>query len=196
MMVYPSTITDIYAHPGISDADLESIFRAHVKVFFYKGDLILTEGQFSNAYYCLEKGLVRAFARNIDGKDITTGFFSKNEIVIEVASLFLRQPTRENIQALSDCECWMIGYEAFQELFEKIEGFTEWGRTWMSRALLANKQRSLSMITDSATNRYLSLRREQPEVLQVAPLKHIASYLGVTDSSLSRIRKEVAQMGR
>lgn len=194
-MNYPSSITEIYAHPELSGADLERIFRAHEKVFFKKGDLILVEGQRSNAYYCLERGLVRAFATNVDGKDITTSFFSKNEIVIEVASLFLRQPTRENIQALSDCECWMINYEAFQELFKNIKGFTEWGRTWMSRELLANKQRSLSMIADSATSRYLSLSSKQPEVLQLAPLKYIASFLGVTDSSLSRIRKEIAQMG-
>lgn len=194
-MKYPSCLSEIYAHPGIDEVDLSSIYMAHEQVFFSKGEFILTEGQLSNAYYCLENGLVRAFAKSAEGNEITTAFFSPNEIVIEVASLFLRQATRENIHALSDCECWMIRYDAFQDLFENISGFTEWGRSWMSRALLANKQRSLSMITDTATNRYLKLQQEHPKVLQMAPLKYIASYLGVTDSSLSRIRKEVALKG-
>jgi hypothetical protein len=53
------------------------------------------------------------------------------------------------------------------------------------------KQRSLEMITESATNRYLNLMKEKPDIIKFAPLKQIASYLGITDSSLSRIRREI-----
>jgi CRP/FNR family transcriptional regulator, anaerobic regulatory protein len=184
----------IYRHPAIKDYEVETICKAHRKVIFKKGDLLLSEGQTANEYYCLEKGLIRAFAMSSEGKDVTTGFFSPNEIVIEVASLFLRVPTKENIQALTDCECWRINLDSFQHLFHTIGGFSEWGRTWMSGVLFTTKQRSISMITDSATQRYLALQKEHPEIILQAPLKYIASYLGITDTSLSRIRKDISQL--
>ena len=56
-----------------------------------------------------------------------------------------------------------------------------------------SEKRSLSMITDSAQKRYLDLLANHPQILQEAPLKHVASYLGITDTSLSRIRKEISQ---
>lgn len=188
-----STLHKIYNYQELSPEDLQLITDAHIKVVFKKNDFLLKQGQVANEYFCLEDGLVRSFAISSDGNEITTGFFGKDEIVIEVASLFLRVPTKENIQALTDCVCWKIDLNSFQELFQSVTGFTEWGRTWMSGVLFQTKQRSLSMITDSATGRYLALQNQHPEIIQLAPLKYIASYLGITDTSLSRIRKEIGK---
>lgn len=188
-----STLANIYQHPAFTSSELETIFNAHKKSYFKKGEMILEAGQFSNEYYCLSKGIVRSFAVSNEGKEITTGFFGKDEIVIEVASLFLRIPTKENIQALTDCECWKIDFDSFQTLFQSVNGFMEWGRKWMSGILFITKQRSLSMITDSATERYLALQKQHPEIVLNTPLKYIASYLGITDTSLSRIRNEITQ---
>lgn len=186
-------LKEIYQHPELKSDELETICSAHEKVVIKKGDYLLKEGQVPNEYYCLESGLIRSFATSSEGEEVTTGFFSSDEVVIEVASLFLRTPTKENIHTLTECVCWKISLEIFQQLFQKIPGFSAWGRDWMSEVLFSTKQRSLSMITDSATERYLALRKEHPEIIQQAPLKYIASYLGITDSSLSRIRKEVAK---
>lgn len=190
-MIKYSVLKKIYQHPELKSDEIGTICSAHEKVIFKKGDYLLKEGQTANHYYCLESGLIRAFAISSEGKEVTTGFFSPNELVIEVASLFLRIPTKENIQTLTDCMCWKISLGSFQQLFQSIPCFSEWGRAWMSGALLSSKQRSLSMITDSATERYLALQKEHPEIIQQAPLKYIASYLGITDTSLSRIRKEL-----
>jgi CRP-like cAMP-binding protein len=84
-----------------------------------------------------------------------------------------------------------MDYDTFQELFHKIPNLREWGRSWMSQELFAYKQRSVEMFTLSATRRYLNLLEQKSKVIQFAPLKQIASYLGVTDTSLSRIRKEI-----
>lgn len=180
----------VYLHPLFTEDDLQIIFEAHEKITFGKGDLVLKQGQIANEYMIVERGLMRSFVHNFDGKDITTNFFSNNEIVIEVSSLFQRIPTDENILALTDCVCWKIDFDAFQKLFHSIEGFSEWGRAWMSKSLFDFKQRSVSMITNSATERYYKLLEEKPLVLQNAPLKHIATYLGITDTSLSRIRRD------
>lgn len=88
--------------------------------------------------------------------------------------------------------CWQIDFESFQNLFHSIKNFSEWGRAWMAHKLFEFKQRSVEMITDSATDRYLKLIQDKPSVIQYAPLKNIATYLGITDSSLSRIRREIS----
>lgn len=184
-------LTQAYQHPLLSKQELQRIIDAHREVCFQKGETLFKKGQVLNAYMILESGLVRSFTYDFNGEDITTDFFCDHEVVIEVLSLFQRIPLQENIQALTDCKGWMVDYETFQELFHSIDGFPEWGRLWMTSKLFQFKQKSIDMITLSAKERYLQLIKDRPKVIQNAPLKQIASYLGITDTSLSRIRKEM-----
>jgi CRP-like cAMP-binding protein len=181
----------IYNHPSLSKDDYRAIEAAHSRIEVAKNDILLQEGQTSNSYFLIEKGLFRSFVNDFDGNEITTEFFGVHEILIEVSSLFQRIPTQENLQALTAGICWKIEFETFQHLFHSIEGFPEWGRTWMSNQLFMAKQRAVNMLTQSATIRYLNLLSEQPQIVKQVPLKQIASYLGITDTSLSRIRKEI-----
>lgn len=181
----------IYKHPGLRRDDLNRIIAAHDKINFTKGEVFLESGQMANAYYLVESGLVRAFVHDFNGNEITTAFHSPGEISIEVSSLFQRIPTRENIVALCDGVAWKIEFDTFEALFDDIDGFREWGRAWMANQLFISKQRSIDMLTRSASDRYLSLLCDYPEIIRKAPLKHIASWLGITDTSLSRIRKEI-----
>lgn len=189
--MYPQKLHLIYQYPSMSYADLDQITAQHERVTFKKGDLLLREGQVSDCYYILEEGIVRSFVYDFDGNDISTNFFCEDEIVIEVASIFHHIPTKENIICLTDCILWRIQFDAFQDLFERIPAVTEWGRAWMSHQLFLTKKRALDMITLSAIDRYQQLLDEKPQILQQAPLKHIATFLGITDTSLSRIRKEL-----
>ena len=181
----------IYQHPLFTEEDLKKLSESHIRVEFKKGDFLLKEGETSDEYYLLEEGLVRAFVHDYDNNEITTEFFTSNEIVIIPSSLFQKIPSKENLQAVTDCVLWKIEYDVFQELFHKIEALREWGRFWFSVQVFSMKQRSLEMITESATNRYLNLMKEKPDIIKSAPLKQIASYLGITDTSLSRIRREI-----
>ncbi|WP_292008389.1 Crp/Fnr family transcriptional regulator [Chryseobacterium sp.] len=190
-MDYNESLKISYDFPFFTDEELEEVFKAHEKVRFHKGDSILDEGKIANEYYILEKGLMRSFVNDFNGNEVTTHFFTENEIVIEVSSIFQRIPSQENIVCISDCEGWKMDFETFEDLFHKIPNLREWGRAWMSQQLFVYKQRSVEMFTLSATRRYLNLLEQKPKVVQFAPLKQIASYLGVTDTSLSRIRKEL-----
>ena len=181
----------VYQHPQLTEEDLLKLFDAHTQLEIPKGTFFLKENQVSEAYYILEEGLVRAFVHDYDNNEITTEFFTKNEIVIIPSSLFQKIPSKENLQAVTDCILWKIDYDKFQELFHSIEAFREWGRMWFSFQVFSMKQRSLDMITETATNRYLKLMKEKPDIIKFAPLKQIASYLGITDTSLSRIRREI-----
>lgn len=188
-----TALQTVYQHPLIKAQELQIICEAHQKVKFQKGDFLLKKGQVANAYYCISSGLIRSYVFDYNGHDITTGFIGENEIAIDVASLFRRIPTIEYFQALTDIECYAIDLETFQELYHSIKGLNEWGREWMSESLFQLKQRTISMISDSASERYRHLQRQHPQILQQAPLKFIASYLGITDTSLSRIRKELVK---
>ena len=188
-----TALVAIYQHPLFSDTDLEKIFGAHHKMNISKGDFLLHENEIANEYYILEKGLVRAFVNDFNNDEITTEFFIENEIVIIPSSLFQKIPSQENVQAITDGVLWKIKYDDFQELFHQTEGLREWGRVWFSYQLFIMKQRSLDRFTESASERYLKLLKEKPQIIQFAPLKQIASYLGITDTSLSRIRKEITK---
>ena len=182
----------IYSHFLLSTENVEEIIAAHDEVHVTKGSFLLNEGETANEYFILEKGLVRAFVIDTDGNEITTEFFTENEIVIIPTSLFQKIPSQENLQTITDCTLWKISYDGFQRLFHQLEGLREWGRVWFSFQLFTMKQRSLDMITQSASERYLKLMKEKPAIIHHAPLKQIASYLGITDTSLSRIRKELS----
>ncbi|RYE16699.1 MAG: Crp/Fnr family transcriptional regulator [Sphingobacteriaceae bacterium] len=183
----------IYQHPLLSAAELNTIFDAHTLTVFSKGDFLLKKGKVANSYFCISEGLVRSYVYDFNGNDITTGFIGNNEIAIDVVSLFHQVPTVENFQALTDCRCYVIDFDKFQVLYHSIKGFNEWGRAWMSKSLFDLKQRTIAMITNSASDRYQRLQEQHPQILQQAPLKFIASYLGITDTSLSRIRKELVR---
>lgn len=184
-------LRQVYQHPLFQQQDLEMLFATHEKISCHKGDFLLRKGQVSNTYYIVEFGLLRSFVYDYEGHEITTDFMCNNELVIEVASIFHRIPTNEYIQCLTDCTLWKIDVDAFQSLFETIPALAEWGRAWMAYQLFLGKKRSLEMISLSASDRYQQLLDEKPQILQQAPLKHIATYLGITDTSLSRIRKEI-----
>jgi CRP-like cAMP-binding protein len=183
----------VYKHPLLTEKDLQQICALHKQVLFHKGDFFLRKGETPHSYLILQKGLMRSYVYDYDGNEITTHFFTEHDVVIEVLSLFKHTTSEECIQALTDCKCWEIDFEAFQKLFHTIPGMSEWGRAWFSEELTVFKQRSVQMITQRASERYLKLIKEKPEIIRQAPLKQIATYLGITDTSLSRIRKELSK---
>lgn len=187
-----SFFKSIYNHPSLSQVEIAEIAGSHQKIVFTKGEVFLKIGQTANEFYILEEGLFRSFAYDYNGNEITIGFFCPGEILIEPSSLFQRVPSKENQISLTGGIAWKIVYEDFQRLFHKMEGVREWGRSWMANQLFASKQRLMDITTKSAAERYLMLLNNIPQVIQQAPLKYIASYLGITDTSLSRIRKEIS----
>ncbi|WP_183575601.1 Crp/Fnr family transcriptional regulator [Mucilaginibacter sp. X5P1] len=161
--------------------------------FIPKNQFQLTAGKICNEYLFLEKGYMRAFAHDTEGNEVTTGFCSSGQMTFEVSSFFNRTRSMENIQALNDCEGWYITYQQLNNLFHTLPEFREFGRSVLVEGYAGLKTRMLSMITETAEERYEQLFKTSPGIFQHAPLKTIASYLGITDTSLSRIRKELAR---
>jgi CRP-like cAMP-binding protein len=158
-----------------------------------KNEFLFKEGKICNEYFFLENGFIRAFAYDTEGNDVTTNFCSANQVVFEVFSFFNRTNSKENFQAIVDCEGWYITYEQLNNLFHSMHEFRDFGRSILVKGFSSLKIRMLSMITETAEQRYDTLLKTNPEIFRHAALKHIASYLGITDTSLSRIRKEYSR---
>lgn len=185
-------LENIFNTKDFSKEELDAILPKFKQVAFQKNDYLLKEGSIENHYWFVESGFVRAYVIDTEGNDITTNFYAFGDIVIDWTSFFLRAPTRENMQATTDCVCWQLDFEAFQHLFHSIPSFREQGRTRLVNSYFSLKKQSVSMIADQAKERYMNLMKEKPHIIQNVSLKHIATYLGITDTSLSRIRKEIA----
>src|SRR5690554_66377 len=190
----PDTMLEIiqkcYQNEHLSCQDHQAISNKHQQIKCGKGTFLLQEGDTLNRYYILMEGVVHSYVNDANGNRITIDLFQPGEVVIDVNALFQHKKTVENWQCLTDCTLLSITFEDFQELFHNIYGFREWGRNWMANALFEMKERSMEMITQTATERYARLIKQKPFLFNYVPLKYIASYLGVTDTSLSRIRKE------
>lgn len=182
-------ITGSYPMPVSLASDIAARFYP---VHLSKGAFFLKEGTISNEYLFLTDGLMRSFALDPDGNDVTTAFHGRKHMVFEVASFFHRIPSRENIQALTPCTGIAITYATLNELFHALPEFREFGRSILVGGFASLKSRILSTITETAESRYLQLLHTNPEIFRHAPLRTIASYLGITDTSLSRIRKEIS----
>lgn len=186
-------LTNIFKAKDFSKEESESVISKFRQVNFSKNDYLLKEGNTENHYWFIESGFVRSYVVDTLGNDITTNFYAVGDIVIDWTSFFLRNTTRENIQALTDCKCWQLDFASFQQLFHGIQSFREQGRTTLVNSYFSLKKQSVSMIADQAKERYIRLVKEKPHIIQNISLKHIATYLGITDTSLSRIRKEISE---
>jgi CRP-like cAMP-binding protein len=158
-----------------------------------KNDFLLQENTISNTSYFLESGYVRAFTNDSSGIDITTNLFVAPIFVNNFISFFKQAPSLENLQALTDCKMWAIDYDTLQEKFHTLPAFREMGRLMLINSYSRLQMRMVSFIKETAEQRYEKLLKSNPEIFQYVPLKVLSSYLGITDTSLSRIRKSYAK---
>jgi CRP-like cAMP-binding protein len=185
-------LTQVFNASGITKQELEIIIPKYTAVKFSKNDYLLKEGQVEKKYWFIETGFIRSYVVDTEGNDITFNLYTTKDVVIDYSSIFFSTPTRENIQAITDCVCWEISFEDFQEMFNTIASFREQQRGLLVGDYFALKQHSISLIADEAKQRYLKLLKDKPHIIQNVSLKHIATFLGITDTSLSRIRKEIS----
>lgn len=157
-----------------------------------KNELLLEENKISKETHFLESGFIRSFTFDNNGNEVTTNIFSAPCFVNDFLSFFKQQPTKENIQTLTNCRLWKMSFQAVQSNFHSYPEFREFGRMMLVTNYSILQDRMLGMIKHTAENRYSKLMKLHPHIFQNVPLKIIASYLGITDTSLSRIRKEIS----
>ena len=155
------------------------------------GVFLIKEGKTSKKSYFLESGIVRSYIYDRNGDEITTRFYSSPDFLNDYLSFFKQKPSEENYETQTACTVWTINHENVQYCFHNIPEFREWGRMLLTLNYVDIYNRMLSFHKYTAKERYLELLKNKPEIVSQIPLKYIATYLGVTKHSLSRIRKEI-----
>jgi len=148
---------------------------------------IVKEGQFADKTYLTVSGSLRAFYLK-NGKDITDWFAFENEFITSINSFFLNIPSPHYIETLEPSTLLEISREDITLLSDKYIEFDRLGKLIITKTMLQLQQRIVSIQFETAQQKYDNLLKIRPEITQRVPLTHIASYLGITLETLSRIR--------
>lgn len=179
---------------SLSESDWEFIASCFEFKFFKKGSVITAFGQVEHYLSFVEDGVVRYFVPG-EENDLTLHFAFGKEFISAYDSFLSRTPSEYALQALTDTSVWRIRYDKLQEVYRYTTDGNYIGRVIAERLFMAKNKRELSLLKFDARERYLRLMDEQPEVVRRIPLKYIASYIGVTPQALSRIRRQILNMG-
>src|SRR5690554_2284246 len=155
-----------------------------------KDSLLLRQGQRCNHIYIIENGFARIFS-TINNKEVTTLFSRENDIITSTYALFTQNPSNEAIQLLEDSVLLKIDYMELVNLCKSDPEFFTFYRVAMERYYLLLEERTLSLQLDSALQRYQEVLSRHPFILQRASLGQIASYLGMSHVTLSRMRGKI-----
>jgi CRP-like cAMP-binding protein len=158
-----------------------------------KNEYLTQAGKICRQSFFVEEGFLRVYVTDVENNDVTLNFYGKDGFANDFLSFFKQIPASQNIQALTNCTVWAITFADLQTCFHTIPEFREFGRMLLVTNYGRLQERMLGMIQLTAEQRYVKLIESQPDIFQNAPLKMIATYLGITDTSLSRIRKEVSK---
>jgi len=155
-----------------------------------KHKIIIRSDKVEKNIYFIKKGIARTFS-TIDDNEVTIAFGEEGETIISLKSYILNQKGYENIELLEDCELYEINAENLQNMFSTDLDIANWGRKFAEQVLIKTEQRFISNQLGTATERYIELLKKHPSLIQRVPLSLIASYLGITQVSLSRIRANI-----
>jgi CRP-like cAMP-binding protein len=157
-----------------------------------KNEMLFTPGEVCSHLYFVRKGILRGYVK--DGiKDITTWITGEGEFVSAIASFQLQQITAENVQAIEDCELTGLHYDDLQYLYENFPEANIVGRKIYEKYYRDAEERAFIARLTEATSKYKHFIATKSQLLNRVPLKFIASYLGMTLETLSRIRSKLSQ---
>lgn len=155
-----------------------------------KKELLLREGEICNYLYFVEEGLLRAYYRK-DGEEISSVFMEQGDFVISVLSYYKRQPSHEFIVALEDAQLCGFHYDNLNDLYRKYVEFNLHGRILTEAYFCLAEERLLGMRRSNAEERFQFLLDKKTDLINRIPGKDLATYLGVSPETLSRMRSAI-----
>lgn len=152
-----------------------------------KNEIIHHEGTICDHIYLIEDGIARAFYYK-DGKDITAHFATSNSIITAIDSFIQRKKSRYNIELVVDSTLISFANKDLEQLLINKPHYEKYFRMLLEQLYIDLAQRTEDLLFFDAKDRYDKLMKETPELIQKVPLMHIASFIGITQETLSRIR--------
>ena len=183
----------IHAISPLEESTFSELHQCFKAIELKKNDFFVAEGEYAQQIGFLEAGIVRAFFLNQDGKEYSKQFFVGPSIIGAYTSLLTKQPNRIAQQALTDCQVLVADFAKIEALYDKHHDLERLGRRIAEFYFLEKEQKELEMALLDAEKRYLLMRERFPTIESVIPQYYIASYLGVSPTQLSRIRRKLSQ---
>ena len=152
-----------------------------------KNYLLQEQGRVCNHAYFLVEGIVRCY-RYIDGKEVTFWLVFEGGFFCPYFSFVYRKPSEDNLILLSDCKLLSISYEKLQSLYQKDSVWINLNRLIIDHYYTAMQERLMCLLSQSAAERYDNLLQQYPDIESKVKLGHLASYLGIRQETLSRLR--------
>ena len=180
-------ISSIYPMTAV---EMDKIIALAEKVSLAKNDILIQQQQINKYIYFLEEGICRIFYPK-DEKEVVLDFCFPGDIILPLNSYVHSLPTYEIVDALAECSIYRISISKLQELYTTTLPIANWGRKLAELETLKIEERLMQSLFKSAAERYADLLRKAPKLLHHIKLGYIASYLGVSQVTLSRIRSEI-----
>ncbi|MBK7709482.1 MAG: Crp/Fnr family transcriptional regulator [Acidobacteria bacterium] len=174
----------------LSDAVAEELLGKSRKHSFQRHHLLHREGEVCDRLWFVERGLVRWFYHDEEGRDITDSFAAEHSFVTAFDSFFQRKPSRYFIEVLEDSEIYSMRYSDLDESFKKFPEIERVSRLVLLEILEQQLEKNTALQFRTAEQRYRFIIEKHPDLLQRVSLGNIASYLGITQETLSRIRSK------
>lgn len=160
---------------------------------FPKKHLLLRQGQIAKRIYFIKQGFARAFYHDLDGREHTLWFMGQGDVMISVYSFFTQQAALENIELLEDSTLQSVTYQELQDLYTDHPVFNYHGRKLTELYYIKSEERSIMLRCKKPAERYALLLKTHPHIFQHASQVQIASYLGISPETLSRLRAHQLQ---
>lgn len=177
----------IYLLPNSSKQELKQNIT---EVDFPKGHILLRAEKVERSIFFMKKGIVRIYTNTAEN-EITFLFCKEGDTIVSMKSYVLNQKGYENVELLEDSELYELKTEKLQKLLEKDIHIANWARRFAEQELIKTEERFISRQFRTAKERYWELQKDNPDLIQRVQLGYIASYLGITQVSLSRIRADI-----
>ncbi len=183
---------EIYLQSYLPYVDVSPLAQCFsVKRELKKKELLIQPGQPSPFMAFIQKGAFRVYFINNQGQELTTWFSFAGMMVTDMLAYYKNNMASFYVEAIENSQVLIAQKNKLEKLFLENPSFQKFGKEYAEMALVKVMERMVSLQTKSAEDRYKELLAN-PEYLQAIPLKHLATYLGITDTSLSRIRKNIS----
>jgi CRP-like cAMP-binding protein len=176
---------------NLNKQQIDLVTSKATELNFKKDDYFSEAGKISQQVGFILDGIARVCYYNNKGEEITKYFIEENNMVVDLNSFDNEIPSSSYVEAITDCRIIVFSRKDWKELSNTIVGWDAIVQKIVSKALLQKVERISPLLSEDATARYLRFLEIYPKVANRIPLSYVASYLGVTQSSLSRIRKNI-----
>ena len=180
-------LNHIKDYSPLSEEAQHALHDCFEQVVLSKNEYLLTEGKICRHLFFLQQGALRGFY-NLDGKEITHWFGFEKDFVTSFHSFITQEPAVENIQLLEGSILWAISKDTLTGLFNQYHEIERLVRIAYEKYYIRLEERFVNAQFKTASERYETLLLQTPHIIERVPLGHIASYLGISQETLSRIR--------